>query len=81
MVARTKRKMIKQSRSKQLYERAVFCKRLAAGAGDPTFAATLHAMADEYEGEAVRAAKATEASGMPRGLEEIGRTYAEHHTS
>jgi hypothetical protein len=79
-VARTKRGLIKQSRSKQLYERAVFCKRLAAGAGDPTFAATLQAMADEYEGEAARAAKETEASGMPRGLEEAGSAYPEHHT-
>jgi hypothetical protein len=62
-VGRTNRKLIKQSRSQQLYERAVFCKRLAIGAADANFAATLQALADEYEGEAARAASQMEAPG------------------
>ena len=57
------RKAIKQSRSKQLYERALF-KRLAVGAADPKFAAKLQTLADEYEGEAARAASLMEAPGM-----------------
>ena len=56
-MGRTIRKSIKQSRSKQLYERAFFFKRLAVGAADPTFAAKLQILADEYEGEAARAAR------------------------
>lgn len=66
-MGRTNRNLIKQSRSQQLYERAVFCKRLAIGAADANFAATLQALADEYEGEAARASQ-TEAAGP------------EHHT-
>ncbi|XIA66740.1 hypothetical protein ACFIOY_12920 [Bradyrhizobium sp. TZ2] len=65
-MGRTKRKLIKQSRSKQLYERAFFCKQLAIGAADPAFAAKLQALADEYEGEAARAASPMDAPGMPR---------------
>lgn len=62
-MGRTNRKLIKPSRSQQLYERAVFCKRLAIGAADANFAATLQALADEYEGEAAQAASQTEAPG------------------
>lgn len=65
-MGRTNRKLIKQSRSKQLYERAVFCKRLAVGAADPKFAATLQALADEYESEAARAATQMETPGTPQ---------------
>lgn len=50
----TNRKLTKPSRSRQLLERATFCKRLAVGAADPGFAGTLQALADEYEGEAAR---------------------------
>ena len=66
MVDRTNRKLINQTRSKQLHERAAFCKRLAVGAADPKFVATLQALADEYEDEAVRAATRMETPGTPR---------------
>ena len=48
-------KSLKQFRSKQLYERAFFFKRLAIGAADPKFATKLQALVDEYEKEAARA--------------------------
>jgi hypothetical protein len=78
-VGRTIRKLIKQSRSKQLYERAFFFKRLAIGAADPKFAAKLQPLADEYEGEAARAALLMEAQGMPGEREEAG-CAPERHT-
>lgn len=53
-MGRTNRKLIKLSRSKQLQERANYCRRLADGAADPKFTATLQALADEYEGKAAR---------------------------
>ena len=53
-MGRTNRKMIKPVRSRQLLERANYCKRLAVGAADPKFAAMLQALADEYEVEASR---------------------------
>ena len=71
-MGRTNRKLIKLSRSKQLHERASFCKRLALGAADPKFAAKLQALADEYEGEAAAEtqmeAPATRATRMARTL-------------
>lgn len=69
-MGRTIRKSIKQSRSKQLYERAFFFKRLAVGAADPTFAAKLQILADEYEGEAARAASLMEAPAIRLEREE-----------
>ena len=78
-MGQTKRKLIKQSRSRQLYERAFFFKRLAIGAADPIFAAKLQALVDEYEGEAA-AATLAEAPVMPREREER-RCAPERHTS
>lgn len=77
-MGRTKRKWIKQSRSKQLYERAFFFTRLAVGAADPTFSAKLQTLADEYEGEAARTASLMEAPGTPREREEA-RSAPEPH--
>lgn len=51
----TSNKSITQHRSKQLYERAFFFKRLAIGAADPKFATKLQVLVDEYESEAARA--------------------------
>ena len=48
-------KSLKECRSKQLYERALFFKRLAIGADDPKFATRLQALIEEYEKEAARA--------------------------
>lgn len=48
-------KLAKFPRIQQLRARAAFCKLLAAGAGDPGFATTLHTLAEEYETEAARA--------------------------
>ena len=39
----------------RLRDRAVRCRRLAAGAGDPEFALKLAAIADEYQAKAVQA--------------------------
>jgi hypothetical protein len=78
-VAQTKRKLIKQSRSQQLYERAFFFKRLAQGAADPTFSAKLQSLVDEYESEAA-AASLMETPGMPREREEA-RYAPERHSN
>lgn len=78
-MAQTKRKLIKQSRSQQLYERAFFFKRLAIGAADPTFSAKLQALVEEYESEAA-AASLMEMPGMPREREEA-RHAPERHSS
>ncbi len=51
--------------SKQLHERATFFKRLAVGAADPTFAAKLQALVDEYEGEAARMEREVERFDVP----------------
>jgi hypothetical protein len=74
-VGRTNRKLIKPSRYKQLHERATFCKRLALGAADPKFAATLQALADEYEGEAARVETQMETSTRARELAEARNAY------
>lgn len=66
MVDQTNNKSIKQHRSKQLYERAFFFKRLAIGAADPKFATKLQVLVDEYEGEAARAKSEMEETGSPR---------------
>lgn len=71
-MGRTNRKLIKPSRSKLLHERATFCKRLAVGAADPKFAATLQSLADEYEGEAARAETQMETHATPRELAQAG---------
>jgi hypothetical protein len=59
-------KSLKQYRSKQLYERAFFFKRLAIGAADPKFATKLQALVDEYEKEAARAKLEIEQPAGPR---------------
>jgi hypothetical protein len=59
---------LKQYRSKQLYERAFFFKRLAIGAADPKFTTKLQVLVDEYEKEAARAALEMEQSAGPREI-------------
>ena len=61
-------KSLKQNRSKQLYERAVFFKRLAVGAADPKFSAKLRPLVEEYETEAARVELEIEQSAGGRGL-------------
>lgn len=51
---RTNDKSLRQLRSKQLNERAIFFKRLAIGAADPKFASKLQGLVDEYESAAAR---------------------------
>jgi hypothetical protein len=53
-VSQTNDKSVKHNRSKQLYERAFFFKRLAIGAADPRFSAKLRPLVEEYESEAAR---------------------------
>jgi hypothetical protein len=65
-VNQTNDKSLKQHRSKQLYERAFFFKRLAIGAADPKFSAKLQALVDEYESEAARATLEMEQPAVPR---------------
>jgi hypothetical protein len=66
-VDQTGNKSITQHRSKQLYERAFFFKRLAIGAADPKFAMKLQVLVDEYESEAARAkAEIMEQPAAPR---------------
>jgi hypothetical protein len=43
------------SEGKKLRERAINCRRLAVGAGDPKFTLKLNALANEYEAKAVQA--------------------------
>lgn len=66
-------KSLKQFRSRQLYERAFFFKRLAIGADDPKFATKLQALVDEYEKEAARAKLEIGEPARPR---ETAATYA-----
>ncbi|KRR08115.1 hypothetical protein CQ12_14830 [Bradyrhizobium jicamae] len=65
-VDRTNDKSLQQHRSKQLYERASFFKRLAIGAADPKFSAKLQALVDEYESEAARAKLEIEQPAAPQ---------------
>lgn len=44
-----------RSDGKKLRDRALRCHRLAVGAGDPTFATKLNAIAEEYEARALQA--------------------------
>ena len=60
------RQIAQAVRSKQLYERAFFFKRLAIGAADPKFATKLQALVDEYEKEAARAKLEIEQPAGPR---------------
>lgn len=78
-MGRTNRKLIKPSRSKQLRSRAVFCKSLAVAVGNVRFAAMLRTLADEYEGEAQRAAL-VETPDVPRRFERIRNALPERHT-
>jgi hypothetical protein len=64
-VDQTNDKTLQQDRSKQLYERAFFFKRLAIGAADPTFAAKLQTLVDEYESEAARIKMEIEPAAIP----------------
>lgn len=54
MVDQKNDKSLRQLRSKQLNERAIFFKRLAIGAADPKFASKLQGLVDEYERAAAR---------------------------
>ena len=78
-MGRTQRKLIKPSRTEQLRDRAVFCKRLADGAGDRKFAEKLQGLIDEYEREAARAASLEEPSSAPQDLGDAPTAGLEHH--
>ena len=65
-MSQTNDKSLKQNRSKQLYERAIFFRRLAVGAADPKFSAKLRPLVEEYESEAARVELEQSAGG--RGL-------------
>lgn len=80
MVGRTSTDSIKQKKSKQLYERAVFFRRLAIGAADPKFATKLQALVDEYEGEAARALSDSDTPGMAQRSAGTGGSRTERHT-
>lgn len=71
-------KSLKQDRSKQLYERAFFFKRLAIGAADPKFAAKLQPLVDEYESEAARAMLEMQQAAPPRETPDAGALQAQH---
>ena len=47
--------MHETSESKKQRDRALWCHDLAVGAGDPTFAAKLNALAEEYEAKGLQA--------------------------
>jgi hypothetical protein len=68
------RKLIRPSRSVQMQERAAFCRRLADGASEPTFAAKLYAIADEYDAKAGRAAIETGESATDCALQGGSKT-------
>jgi hypothetical protein len=59
-------KSLKEYRSKQLYERAVFFEHLAIGAAGPKFVTKLQALIDEYEKEAALAKLEIEQPAGPR---------------
>ncbi|KRR16049.1 hypothetical protein CQ14_23650 [Bradyrhizobium lablabi] len=75
----TNDKSLKQHRSKQLYDRAFFFKRLAIGAADSKFSAKLQPLVDEYESEAARAMLEMEQPAAPRESAG-GCALPEHHT-
>jgi len=77
-VGRTQRKLIKPSRIELLRQRAVFCKRLADGAGDRRFAEKLQGLIDEYERVAAQAASLEETSGAPQGFGDAPSAGLEH---
>lgn len=77
-MGRTRRKLIKPSRTEQLRDRAVFCKRLADGAGDRRFAEKLQGLIDEYERGAALAASLEETSGAPQRLGDAPTAGLEH---
>lgn len=78
-VSQTNDNSLKQQRSKQLYERAFFFKRLAIGAADPNFAAKLKPLVDEYESEAARAMLELQEPATPREGA-ASRVTPEHRT-
>jgi Tfp pilus assembly protein FimV len=78
-VTDTNDKSLRQHRSKQLYERAFFFKRLAIGAADPHFAAKLQPLVDEYESEAARAMLEIEEPAAPQETA-ARRVMREHRT-
>jgi hypothetical protein len=78
-VGRTSTDSIKQRKSKQLHERAVFFRRLAIGAADPKFATKLQALVDEYEGEAARALSDIDEPGMAQKSAGTDGSRTEHH--
>lgn len=67
-MSQTNDKSLKQNRSRQLYERAIFFRRLAVGAADPKFSAKLRPLVEEYESEAARVEREIEKSTGGRGL-------------
>jgi hypothetical protein len=77
-VGRTRRKLIKLSRTEQLRDRAVFCKRLVDGAGDRRFAEKLQGLIDEYERGAALAASLEKTCGAPQRLGDAPTAGLEH---
>ena len=67
-MSQTDDKSLKQNRSRQLYERAFFFKRLAIGAADPKFSAKLRPLVEEYESEAARMEREIEQCANGRSL-------------
>lgn len=79
-MGRTSTNSIKQKKSKQLQERAVFFRRLAIGAADPKFATKLQALVNEYESEAARALSDVDAPGITQKSAGTDGSRTEHHT-
>lgn len=79
-MGRTSTDSIKQRKSRQLQQRAVFFRRLAIGAADPKFATKLQALVDEYEGEAARALTDVDTHGVTPKPAETDRSRTERHT-
>lgn len=64
-MGRPKCELMKLYGSKQLHARAMFFRRLAVGAADPTFTAKLQVLAEEYEGKAARMEREVERIAVP----------------
>lgn len=79
-MGRTSTDSIKQRKSRQLQERAVFFRRLAIGAADPKFATKLQALVDEYEGQAARALSDIDTPGMAQKPAGTDGLRTERHT-
>jgi hypothetical protein len=79
-VGGTSTDLIKQRKSKQCRDRAVFFRRLATGAADPKFATKLQALVDEYERKAARALSDIDAAGVVQRPTATDGSRTERHT-